>query len=289
MTLNTFHLAGHSAANVTLGIPRLREIVMTASTKPKTPNMTLPVLSNITDEQIADFCKRTSRLTLSQLIDTISVKEKTLFKHGSRSKQYTVNIQFFPPEEYQAEYCTNPSEVLASFPVFAMILKAQIQVELKRLDAASEMASLGKGQSKKDTVSGGDEDAEEGEEPSRRNNDDDSEAGDGDADDVKRARQSKQQATYEDDSDEESEGENGAMGDDEIEAEFDKDDAASGDDAASVDSQEMSEDDIDLVRTKFTSNLKVATSFSFDGAECNFTLEVSLILDFCLLIHSLAI
>lgn len=31
MTLNTFHLAGHGGANVTLGIPRLREIIMTAS------------------------------------------------------------------------------------------------------------------------------------------------------------------------------------------------------------------------------------------------------------------
>ena len=28
MTLNTFHLAGHGGANVTLGIPRLREILM---------------------------------------------------------------------------------------------------------------------------------------------------------------------------------------------------------------------------------------------------------------------
>jgi hypothetical protein len=37
MTLNTFHLAGQGAANVTLGIPRLREIIMTASGKIKTP------------------------------------------------------------------------------------------------------------------------------------------------------------------------------------------------------------------------------------------------------------
>ena len=31
MTLNTFHFAGHGEANVTLGIPRLREILMVAS------------------------------------------------------------------------------------------------------------------------------------------------------------------------------------------------------------------------------------------------------------------
>ena len=43
MTLNTFHLAGHGAVNVTLGIPRLREILMTASADLKTPTMELPL------------------------------------------------------------------------------------------------------------------------------------------------------------------------------------------------------------------------------------------------------
>ncbi len=43
MTLNTFHLAGSGGVNVTLGIPRLREIVMTASQQLKTPSMLLPV------------------------------------------------------------------------------------------------------------------------------------------------------------------------------------------------------------------------------------------------------
>ncbi len=33
MTLNTFHLAGHGEKNVTLGIPRLRELLMTGTRK----------------------------------------------------------------------------------------------------------------------------------------------------------------------------------------------------------------------------------------------------------------
>ena len=41
MTLNTFHLAGHGAENMTLGIPRLKEILMTTPTDIKTPNMTV--------------------------------------------------------------------------------------------------------------------------------------------------------------------------------------------------------------------------------------------------------
>lgn len=43
MTLNTFHLAGHGGVNLTLGIPRLREILMTASDKIKTPIMTMNI------------------------------------------------------------------------------------------------------------------------------------------------------------------------------------------------------------------------------------------------------
>ena len=49
MTLNTFHLAGHGGANVTLGIPRLREILMTASENIKTPMMTLNLVPGLTD------------------------------------------------------------------------------------------------------------------------------------------------------------------------------------------------------------------------------------------------
>jgi len=46
MTLNTFHLAGHGGVNLTLGIPRLREILMTASDKIKTPVMIINFTEN---------------------------------------------------------------------------------------------------------------------------------------------------------------------------------------------------------------------------------------------------
>jgi len=40
MTLNTFHYAGVSAKNVTLGVPRLKEII-NVSKKPRTPSLTV--------------------------------------------------------------------------------------------------------------------------------------------------------------------------------------------------------------------------------------------------------
>jgi len=46
--LNTFHLAGRGEMNVTLGIPRLQEILMTAAANIKTPIMTCPLLKGKT-------------------------------------------------------------------------------------------------------------------------------------------------------------------------------------------------------------------------------------------------
>lgn len=47
MTLNTFHFAGRGEMNVTLGIPRLREILMMASKNIKTPSMEIPFKKNL--------------------------------------------------------------------------------------------------------------------------------------------------------------------------------------------------------------------------------------------------
>ena len=43
MTLNTFHYAGVSAKNVTLGVPRLKELI-NVSKKPKTPSLAVFLL-----------------------------------------------------------------------------------------------------------------------------------------------------------------------------------------------------------------------------------------------------
>ena len=53
MTLNTFHFAGVSAKNVTLGVPRLKEII-NVSRNPKTPSMTIKLIGKAAqDAEIA--------------------------------------------------------------------------------------------------------------------------------------------------------------------------------------------------------------------------------------------
>ena len=54
MTLNTFHYAGVSAKNVTLGVPRLKEII-NVSKRPKTPSLTIFLLGQAAKD--AEKCK----------------------------------------------------------------------------------------------------------------------------------------------------------------------------------------------------------------------------------------
>jgi DNA-directed RNA polymerase I subunit RPA1 len=112
MTLNTFHLAGHSAKNVTLGIPRLREIVMTASANIMTPTMTLLLNEEISKEDSERFAKAISKLSIAEIVDKVQVKERIGSGIGhSKAKIYDIDITFFPSEEYTEEYAIQTKDV----------------------------------------------------------------------------------------------------------------------------------------------------------------------------------
>lgn len=97
MTLNTFHLAGHGGANVTLGIPRLREILMTASETLKTPLMILPLRKDkeFTDSEINMFANKFQKLQLSEVINNVKVNRDYLLK-GTNTviTQYDLTFEF---------------------------------------------------------------------------------------------------------------------------------------------------------------------------------------------------
>ena len=106
MTLNTFHLAGTGMANVTLGIPRLREIVMSASADLKTPVMAFPIRSDGTEkgnkkaEKAARIISsRLRRVSISELLDpreAITVIESVVYdemvEKASREYRVVLNI-----------------------------------------------------------------------------------------------------------------------------------------------------------------------------------------------------
>lgn len=76
MTLNTFHHAGSSSAHVTLGIPRLRELLMTASKYPKTPSMTLPILQSAGKAGADKVTLMLNEVELMDLLTAIEIENK---------------------------------------------------------------------------------------------------------------------------------------------------------------------------------------------------------------------
>lgn len=231
MTLNTFHFAGHGAANVTLGIPRLREIVMTASIKPKTPTMTLPQTPGMDPERVQRFCKKASRVSLSDIVETVNVTEKIIRDGLTRRKSYDVKLLFYPPEQYKEEYLVKPRDVLNALATsFPAVLKRELTKELKKLGETirNQEQDIGKGKKAREHGDGNEGDDSDAETPTSRQEktdsaaqdmDDDSDKDEADDEDEKSRAKRKQQATYSDES-----GESGAEDDqDDLERALDSD------------------------------------------------------------------
>lgn len=58
---------GRGEANVTLGIPRLRELFMTAAQSIKTPVMTLPIRQGCTQPQAVELANRLRRIRFAEV------------------------------------------------------------------------------------------------------------------------------------------------------------------------------------------------------------------------------
>jgi DNA-directed RNA polymerase I subunit RPA1 len=76
LTLNTFHLAGSGVGNVTLGIPRLKEILMTTPYNIKTPIMTVYFRKdrNLTVEQMQQVATSYEKIRLADVVKDVRLK-----------------------------------------------------------------------------------------------------------------------------------------------------------------------------------------------------------------------
>lgn len=152
MTLNTFHLAGHSAKNVTLGIPRLREIVMTASKSISTPQMTLHLIPELDEDSGHRFAKGISKLTMADVINEASVDEFIGAGMGfARAKIYNVRLDFFPVEEYCETYAITVADVLRTIelkliPLLSKLIKKELtrKGDAKLLKHSASQPEVGK-------------------------------------------------------------------------------------------------------------------------------------------------
>lgn len=147
MTLNTFHFAGHGAANVTLGIPRMREIIMTASSSIKTPQMTLPILDDVSDDMADSFCKSIAKVRLSEFIDKVVVTERTGIEEGTSSsyRSYLVKLRFYTKLEYEEEFDISPDQLQNTVATkFLNKLELAINKEIKKQTRTDTLPTIGK-------------------------------------------------------------------------------------------------------------------------------------------------
>merc|ERR1712070_22275 len=136
MTLNTFHGAG-AGANVTLGIPRLREIIMTASRELKTPTMSVPLNKSVSEAQATRLTRSFTKLTLNELIAArrgVTVKE-TLMRgaDGMWQRAYFVTLKLHPAERIKTAFGLSLKEIAQVVAKnFVSVLSYQMKLELRR-------------------------------------------------------------------------------------------------------------------------------------------------------------
>ena len=143
MTLNTFHFAGRGEMNVTLGIPRLREILMVASANIKTPTLSIPFLPNVSQREKDAVRILMNRVTLADVLESVNVSEK-LQVRGGRSRMVKMRFEFLPRKMYKNEFKTTPSELLDYFEtrfiarVFIPVLSAVMKDKKVAVESGSE-------------------------------------------------------------------------------------------------------------------------------------------------------
>ena len=147
MTLNTFHMAGRGEANVTLGIPRLREILMTAAATIKTPVMTLPLLEGLTEVAANKLAVRLKRIFIAEALRGLRVVEnvvaRTTESQFGRARTYTVRLQFHNPKKYPKELKVTFEEIAACFTnVFVPKLQAAVKLELKKMAGGGKQSAI---------------------------------------------------------------------------------------------------------------------------------------------------
>jgi|LauGreDrversion4_2_1035121.scaffolds.fasta_scaffold68934_3 DNA-directed RNA polymerase I subunit RPA1 len=138
MTLNTFHLAGHGAENMTLGIPRLKEILMTTPTNIKTPNMTVffkkQALASMSRHDMEKFANKFKKIRLSDVTKEVKVSQSIQpDASGNFNRVYKITLEFEPFDRIKASLGLSFEEVLKVFSdKFVLLLLGEISKQIKK-------------------------------------------------------------------------------------------------------------------------------------------------------------
>ncbi|XP_068570321.1 DNA-directed RNA polymerase I subunit RPA1 isoform X3 [Cebidichthys violaceus] len=202
MTLNTFHFAGRGEMNVTLGIPRLREILMVASSNIKTPMMSVPVLNTKKAlKKAKTLRKKLTRVCLAEVLQRVDVVETLRIENHPMLRSFKVAFHFLPQERYCEDKLLSPQQILHYMETrfFRLLLEAIKKRSAKLASIAVETRKATPGD--KDHYGEGTaepaglDDCEE--EVEREVVDDQANEGDADASDAKRKDKQEEEVDYE--------------------------------------------------------------------------------------------
>lgn len=230
MTLNTFHFAGRGEMNVTLGIPRLREILMVASSNIKTPMMSVPVLNKKRAlKKVKTLRKKLNRVCLAEVLQKVDVVETLRIKNHQKLRSFKVSFHFLHPDRYQDDKLLSPQQILHFMETkfFRQLLEAIKRRSAKLASIAVETRKATPRDKDYDDEGAADAFDDGDREEEREIVDDQANEGDADASDAKRKDKQEEEVDYE------SEDEDGAAA-----AGEDKDDQAEDEDNAVAEDEE---------------------------------------------------
>ncbi|KAK4313185.1 hypothetical protein Pmani_015448 [Petrolisthes manimaculis] len=114
MTLNTFHFAGRDELNVTLGVPRMVEILRTATKNISTPIMEVPFHPWVNKIQAQTLRMELSQVSLHQVLRSLHVSvELDRDAHNNLHRRTCIRLSFLPYSEYKHTFAITPPQVLA--------------------------------------------------------------------------------------------------------------------------------------------------------------------------------
>ncbi|KAF6002560.1 dna-directed RNA polymerase [Cyanidiococcus yangmingshanensis] len=133
MTLNTFHFAGIGVEHVTVGVPRLRELLMFPGSAPATPFMQIPFRSNISKESAAQTCNSLRAIRLRDLVLKLYVCFDV--EKGGAIARLTLRMNLAEPELYEKTLgVASISTQDGIAKTFGQTLKALISRRLRELE-----------------------------------------------------------------------------------------------------------------------------------------------------------
>uniref|UniRef100_A0A8C6DK03 DNA-directed RNA polymerase subunit n=1 Tax=Moschus moschiferus TaxID=68415 RepID=A0A8C6DK03_MOSMO len=213
MTLNTFHFAGRGEMNVTLGIPRLREILMVASANIKTPMMSVPVFNTKKAlKKVKSLKKQLTRVCLGEVLEKVDVQESfCMGEKQNKFRVYQLRFQFLPHAYYQQEKCMRPEDILHFMETrFFKILMEAIRKKNSKASTFRSVNTRRATQQDLDNAGESERSRPQGEQEGNEEEeghivDAEAEEGDADASDAKRKEKQEEEVDYDSEEEEEKE------------------------------------------------------------------------------------